>query len=233
MIYCLFEQSGVFKNAFKSLDLKACDVDLKNDFNQTDYQINLFDEIDKAFKNDKSFFDKISKNDLVFAFFPCIRFQTQTPLLSRGESFSMQKWDDLKKLKNSLKIVNELNELYTLFIKLFQIALNKGFKMVVENPYSKPNFLRDYFPIKPAVIIENRAKYGDLYRKPTQFFFINFKPSFNFVLKNENEVKLSINKVKSENGVSRQVRRSLISPEFALNFIKEFILSPDEFAKIK
>lgn len=34
------------------------------------------------------FFDELKKDDLVFAFFPCTRFQTQTPLLSRGESFS-------------------------------------------------------------------------------------------------------------------------------------------------
>lgn len=38
---------------------------------------------------------------------------------------------------------------------------------------------------------------------------------------------------KNINSTSRAVRRSYIDPDFALNFIKEFILSPDEFAKIQ
>lgn len=88
MIYCLFEQSGVFKNAFKKLGFEAVDIDLRDDFKQTDRVLNLFNEIEKASNNEKSFFDELKKDDLVFAFFPCTRFQTQTPLLSRGESFS-------------------------------------------------------------------------------------------------------------------------------------------------
>lgn len=234
MIYCLFEQSGVFKNAFKSLDFKAIDVDIQNDFNQTDKQINLFDEIRKASMGLQSFFDEIKKDDLVFAFFPCTRFQSRVPLLSRGEGFAQKKWTDLQKLEYSKKIINELEFNYSHFCELFTIALLKGFKMVVENPYSKPNFLREYFPIKPSVVIENRADYGDTYKKPTQFFFINFKPSFNFTLKNDYHKEIfSVTKAnKNIKDVSRAVRRSYISPEFALNFIKEFILSPAEFAKI-
>ena len=226
-VWCLFEQSGTFKNAFKELGYEAYDVDVLNDFQQTDYVLDIFAHIkaevsDKANKN--TIFDKIDKDDLVFAFFPCTRFQTQTPLLSRGESWSYKGWDELKKLENSRKIVSELNENYTHFCHLFEIALKKGFKMIVENPYSRPNFLRDYFPIKPAVIIENRAEFGDLYRKPTQFWFVNFKPKNELVLKSEAKPTLSINKVKKDGEISRKARRSLISPEFAMRFIKEFVM---------
>lgn len=233
-IWCLFEQSGTFKNEFKKLGFKAYDVDILDDFGETDFKIDLFSEIHSEtckhydWHDGTSFFDKISKDDLVFAFFPCTRFQTQTPLLARGESWSYKGWDELKKLENSRKIVNELNYNYERFCWLFEIALKKGFKMVVENPYSRPNFLRDYFPIKPAVIIKNRAELGDLYRKPTQFWFVNFKPKNEFVLRNDGDVKLSINKVKGENGVNRKTRRSLISPEFASRFIREFILEPEQ-----
>ena len=226
-VWCLFEQSGTFKNTFKELGYEAYDVDILNDFQQTDYIVDIFAHIkaevsDKA--NKSTIFDKISKDDLVFAFFPCTRFQTQTPLLSRGESWSYKGWDELKKLENSRKIVSELNENYTHFCHLFEIAFKKGFKMIVENPYSRPNFLRDYFPIKPAVIIENRAEFGDLYRKPTQFWFVNFKPKNELVLKSEAKPTLSINKVKKDGEISRKVRRSLISPEFAKRFIKEFVI---------
>ena len=44
-VHCLFEQSGTFKNEFKKLGIKAYDYDIQNEFNQTDYVIDLFKEI--------------------------------------------------------------------------------------------------------------------------------------------------------------------------------------------
>ena len=43
--HCLFEQSGTFKNEFKKLGVDAYDYDILNDYGQTDYQIDLFKEI--------------------------------------------------------------------------------------------------------------------------------------------------------------------------------------------
>jgi hypothetical protein len=48
-VHCLFEQSGTFKNEFEKLGIKAYDYDILNDFNQTDFQIDLFKEIDSAY----------------------------------------------------------------------------------------------------------------------------------------------------------------------------------------
>ena len=36
-VWCLFEQSGAFKNKFKELGYDAVDVDIQNNFNETDY----------------------------------------------------------------------------------------------------------------------------------------------------------------------------------------------------
>lgn len=47
--HCLFEQSGCFKNEFKKLGIEAYDYDIENQFNETDYQIDLFAEIEKAY----------------------------------------------------------------------------------------------------------------------------------------------------------------------------------------
>lgn len=44
-VYCLFEQSGTFKNEFKSLGYEAEDYDIKNDFGQTDHVVDLYEEI--------------------------------------------------------------------------------------------------------------------------------------------------------------------------------------------
>lgn len=49
MFHCLFEQSGTFKNEFKKLGYDAEDYDILNDFNETDHQIDLFNEIENAY----------------------------------------------------------------------------------------------------------------------------------------------------------------------------------------
>ena len=49
MIHCFFEQSGTFKNEFKKLGYEAEDYDILNDFGETDNQIDLFSEIEKAY----------------------------------------------------------------------------------------------------------------------------------------------------------------------------------------
>lgn len=81
IFHCLFEQSGIFKNVFIKNGHKAFDYDILNDYGQTDYQIDLFKEIEKEFENlidnkkYQTIFSKMmSKNDFIIAFFPCTHF---------------------------------------------------------------------------------------------------------------------------------------------------------------
>lgn len=48
-IHLLFEQSGTFKNAFRSLGYEAFDYDIQNNFWETDHVVDLFGEIEKAY----------------------------------------------------------------------------------------------------------------------------------------------------------------------------------------
>lgn len=77
MYYCLFEQSGTFKNEFKKLGYEAFDYDIQNEFNETDVVIDLFKEIEKAYDKEESIFDNITEKDTILAFFPCVRFEDQ------------------------------------------------------------------------------------------------------------------------------------------------------------
>ena len=43
--HCLFEQSGTFKNEFKKLGIEAFDYDIQDEFGETDYKIDLFEQI--------------------------------------------------------------------------------------------------------------------------------------------------------------------------------------------
>lgn len=124
-VFCLFEQSGTFKNAFKELGIQAEDYDILNDFGETDHVTDLFAEIDKAYNGEPSLFDEIGEMDLCLAFFPCTRFEAKVPLAFRGEMNGLQNWTDIQKLEYSMKLHEELHRLYMLICKLFVIA-NRG-----------------------------------------------------------------------------------------------------------
>ena len=218
--HCMFEQSGTFKNEFKKLGIEAYDYDILNDFDETDYQIDLFNEIKVAYDGGSTVFDKISKDDLIFAFFPCTRFENQSELLFRGTMSSIKKWSDEQKLEYDLILHKELSELYELVTKLVIICLHKDLKIIIENPYSKTHYLTKYWAIPSTIIDLDRAKKGDRFVKPTQYWFINCKPKNNFVI----EPIINNRYHKDVNHCNSAVERSLIHPDYARRFIKEFIL---------
>ena len=223
--YCLFEQSGTFKNEFKKLGIDAYDYDIRNDFGQTDFVVDLFAEIQKAYEGWESIFDKMGGSDIIMAFFPCTRFEACIPLAFRGESVQQKNWSDLKKLQYSMKLHGELHELYEKLCELTVVAERKGLKMVIENPASQPHYLTAYWCIKPSVIDKDRTKDGDYYKKPTQYFFINFEPSFNLVMEPLELVKTrTLVNAKATETTSRQVERSMMHPQYARRFIKKYIL---------
>ena len=51
----MFEQSGTFKNEFKKLGYEAYDVDIQNNFGETDHVVDLFAEIEKAYEGGGKF----------------------------------------------------------------------------------------------------------------------------------------------------------------------------------
>ncbi len=59
MYHCFFEQSGTFKNEFKKLGYEAYDYDILNDFNETDYVMDLYKEINNGYEGKESIFDNI------------------------------------------------------------------------------------------------------------------------------------------------------------------------------
>lgn len=118
-----------------------------------------------------------------------------------------------------MKLNEELNELYQLFSKLVLIAIRKGLRLIIENPWSKEHYLTKYFPIKAKLIDLDRSQRGDNMKKPTQYWFINCEPKNNKV---DEEIEVVSERIREQDvGTSK---RSLISPTYARIFIKEFIL---------
>lgn len=182
IFHCLFEQSGTFKNEFKKLGYEAYDYDIQNEFNETDYVIDLFAEIEKAYNEEKSIFDNIKQEDMILAFFPCVRSENQIELHFRGTCASLKKWSDEKKLEYDMKLHKELSLLYELVSKLAIICIRKQIPLIIENPYSKTHYLVKYWAIPYSILDTDRTLRGDYFKKPTQYWFINCKPKQNMIL---------------------------------------------------
>lgn len=219
MIHCLFEQSGTFKNEFIKLGYEALDYDIQNEFNETDYVIDLFQEIENGYNNKNSIFDNISKDDLIMAFFPCIRFENQIELHFRGTCSSLKKWSNEQKLEYDLKLHKELSKLYELVTKLAIICIRKNIPLIIENPYSTTHYLVKYWAIPASIIDMDRTIRGDYYKKPTQYWFINCKPKQNMILE-----AYTVQEKKTIINTQNKTERSMISSEYANRFIREFII---------
>ena len=169
---------------------------------------------------------------MIMAFFPCTRFEAKVPLGFRGEMTQQRSWGDLKKLQYSMKLHGELHELYEKLCELTVVAERKKLRMVIENPVTQPNYLTTYWCIKPTVIDKDRTDDGDYYKKPTQYFFIGFKPSFNLVMEPLDFVETrTIGNTKATETTSRQVERSMMHPQYARRFIKKYILPASNMKK--
>ena len=220
--HCLFEQSGTFKNEFKKLGYEAFDYDILNDYGETDYQMDLYPEIKKAYNGEPSIFDTFNKEDVVLAFYPCIRFENQIQMSFRGISKSLDKWTTEQKLEYDIKLHKELHELYVTISQLRIIALRMGLKLIIENPYSSQHYLVKYWCIPATIIDPDRTERGDYFEKPTQYWFINTQPKNNFIF--EPQVVHEKRRIVGKNAANSAVERSMISKDYANRFIREFII---------
>lgn len=219
IVHCFFEQSGTFKNEFKKLGYQAYDYDILNDFGETDNIIDLFSEIEKAYLGKNSLFDTIEKEDLIFAFFPCVRFTRRMIFNFTRSGAGHKKFTDIEKLEQNIRYFDEMNYLYALISKMVIVCLRKELKLIIENPYHQDHILSQFWHIKPKVIDMDRTKRGDVFKKPTQYWFINCEPKYNIIME-----AYPIVGGKTINNTHNKVERSLINKAYAERFIKEFII---------
>lgn len=226
MVWCLFEQSGTFKHEFKKLGYDAVDVDIQNNFGETDYQIDIFNEIEKAYEGEQeSIFDKMTKDDLIMAFFPCIYFTGFTnPRYFTLENNNYKMLNLEEKLGKIIERANNRQKFYLLLIKMVGVCLKRGFRLIFENPYSTEHFLHNNFFKEPSVIDKNRMMRGDYFVKPTGYWYFNCEPTFGFSYQNDKEKKTIIKSKSASRAGLCSEDRSLISHDYASNFICDFIL---------
>ena len=156
-------------------------------------------------------------------------------MLFRGEARQQQNSTDLEKLEKDLELHKELSLNYEIVTKLAIVCIKKGIKLVIENPNGTFHYLNKYWCLKPKVIDNDRRTRGDYFKKPTQYWFINFDPTFRplFEMQIDNSVGIkdplasNMSKVKKALGLenlSTTKVRSMIHKDYANRFIREFIL---------
>lgn len=100
-----------------------------------------------------------------------------------------------------------------------------GVKLIVENPYSSTHYLTKYWAIPAKIIDTNRRLKGDFMKKPTQYWFIGMEPKNNLVFEGLHiEPKKTVSNAVKEGEINRTVLRSMISPNYANRFIREYIV---------
>ena len=227
-VHCFFEQSGTFKNEFIKLGIPAEDYDIQNNFGETDHTDDLFKAIEDAYDGKPSLFDNIrggQDGDLIMAFFPCIYFTGSTnPLYYTLENLNYQKMTTAQKIDAMLQRSKSRQYFYELIIKLVGVCLDRGVRIIIENPYSPLHYLCNNFFKAPDVFDMNRQHRGDYFKKPTGYWYFNCVPTHGSSYQEPKEKKIiyccsGANKA----GICSE-ERSLISPDYARNFICDFIL---------
>ena len=229
-VHCFFEQSGTFKNEFKRLGIPAEDYDIQNNFGETDHVVDLFAEIEAAYEGKVSIFDKIGGGDLIMAFFPCIHFCDAKVMLFRGVHISQKNWTLEKIMRTNIERVEVREHYFKNLLRLVAVCSSKGIRLVIENPWntSHQTYLQCNF-IPPTIIDSNRCLRGDYFVKPTAYWFINCVNTIGHSYQVNKNPKI-VYKQKDKNpivGVCSE-ERSMISPDYARNFICDFVLGKEQ-----
>lgn len=228
-VHCFFEQSGTFKNEFIKLGIPAEDYDIQNNFGQTDHTDDLFAEIEKAYEGNPSIFDGITPDDLIVAFFPCIYFCQMSQYMQSLNSVNYRFLSDAEAIDKIIERQNARNEYLVRLTKFVGVCLRRNLRMIFENPITG-SFLNNYFLKQPTIKDTNRMMRGDYYKKPTGYWFWNCEPTHGETIQRDKKQKL-IDQAESrwtqKAGICSE-ERSLISPDYARNFICDFIIGKEQ-----
>ena len=175
-VHCFFEQSGTFKNEFIKLGIPAEDYDIQNKFGETDHVTDLIKAIEDAYDGKPSLFDGINEDDLILAFFPCIKFCSVMEQMQHEDFYDasqrrrkgfgtkeyyINKWQVLRRYSQ------ERFQFYDLALKLTAICQIRMLRMIMENPWHQTNFTNHFWFMRTSLIDKDRTRRGDYFVKPT------------------------------------------------------------------
>lgn len=214
--HLFFEQSGTFRDEFLNLGIPAIDYDLDNQFGKTDVVVDLFTQIDWAYAGKVSLFDIILPDDIIIAFFPCTYFCGHNEMFFCGTNYNYRQLTKPQVLDKIIERARLRHEYYITLLKLCKVVEERRLRCIIENPYNAHHYWRFNFPYKPMVIHMNRRLYGDKFKKPTQYLFVNCSPA--------GKSSLQLDKPEEYVMEKEGIDRSIITPDYARNFICDHVL---------
>lgn len=228
-VHCFFEQSGTFKNEFIKLGIPSEDYDIQNVYGQTDHQIDLFREIRQGWDGDVSIFNGITPDDLIMAFFPCIYFEGLQQTFFTLSALGTKGWTMRHKIDYAMDRMDKRSEFHRLLYKLYGLCHERGLRLIIENPYGNPYLIHGQNFPAPTLIDLNRMTRGDHFIKPTAYWFVNCEPEEGLhTYQNDKKKRLIIKAASSPIAGICSKERSEISPDYARNFICDFILGKSQ-----
>lgn len=224
-VHCFFEQSGTFKNEFVRLGIPAADYDIQDNFGETDNVIDLFAEIEQGYNNEPSIWDIITLDDLIIAFFPCIYFETIQMCYYQCTHNNNRHKPMIGRIDDAIERIAQRARFHILLYKMVHNALSRNLRLIIENPATSPSFLigMQNFP-NPTFIDRNRMRRGDYYKKPTAYWFFNCEPTHGRSFQDDKIQKTILNGKSSRKAGICSQERSMISHDYARNFICDFII---------
>ena len=162
------------------------------------------------------------------AFFPCIYFCDNNELYFTGMHMNLSHLTTEKKIDTILQRSRNRQLMYELCLKFFCICDVRNIQLIVENPFAQSHYLVNNFPYKAVLIDKNRTIRGDFYKKPTQYWFLNCEPTYGKSFQESYIHKhIASGKPGIKGGICSE-DRSMISPDYARNFICDFILGKEQ-----
>lgn len=159
-----------------------------------------------------------------------------------------RKWEVLRKYSQ------ERFYFYDLALKMYAVCQIKGIRMIMENPWHPTNFTNHFWFARTSLIDKDRTRRGDYFRKPTAYWFIGCLPTHGYTY--QPTPKDLIRTITAGSGASKTKRkksqvmdrqeldkmyidhksqtglcdedRSMISPDYARNFICDNILGKSQ-----
>ena len=159
------------------------------------------------------------------AFFPCIYFETIQMCYYQCTHNNNKDKAMTGRIEDAIKRIQKRTEFHVLLYMMVHNSLSKGLRLVIENPATTPSFLigTQNFP-NPTLIDKDRTRRGDKFKKPTAYWFFNCEPTHGKTYQKATETKTILESKSAPCAGLCPEERSMISPDYARNFICDFIL---------
>lgn len=173
-----------------------------------------------------SLFDSITKEDLIVAFFPCIEFSCAAQMWFSLGQRDYKKWNMRRISQYMLNKSNERTYKFNLLYKFCFVVLERGLRMIFENPWGLNTYLKqNVFLKKPDVVDMDRSLKGDFFVKPTAYWFFNCQPTNGLTIQPARKPPKNIlNCKKAPKAGLCSEERSMISSDYARNWICDFVI---------